>query len=80
MTMAKIEKPKSAKQRKGIPPKLDEPVKRPDRNLDKTPSNEIVNMNFKVPSELRKEFKQYALDEGISAVELFKRCFEEYKK
>jgi hypothetical protein len=80
MIMAKIQKPQTAKARKGTPPKLDEAPIRADRNLDKTPNQEIVNINFKVPSEFRKEFKQYALSEGLSGVELFRRCFEEYKK
>lgn len=78
--MAKITKPNSAKSRKGAPPKLEEPEKFADRNLSKPANQEYVNLNFKIPQELNKQFRQKALDEGLKLVELFTACFEEYKK
>ena len=77
---AKFAKPNSARGRKGAPPKLEEAPKAADRKLNKTPNTELVNLNFKVPAELSKEFRQLALDEGLKLVDLFRLCFEEYKK
>lgn len=75
MTMAKFKKP-TAKARKGAPPKLEEA----STNLSKQPSSASVNMNFKVPAEFAKEFKQVALDHDMKLVELLRASFEEYKK
>lgn len=80
MTMAKLPKPGSARSRKGAPPKMEEPAQNVDYNLSKPTSTELVNMNFKVSAELSKQFRQVALDENLKLVELFTRCFEEYKK
>ena len=74
--MAKIKKPNSAKTRKGAPPMLEEP----SQNLTKAASNDLKPLNFKVSTQLKKEFKQYALDHEITMVELFARAFEAYKK
>jgi len=78
--MAKFTKPGTAKSRKGAPPKLEETNHKADYNLAKPVSTELVNMNFKVSAELSKRFRQVALDENLKLVELFTRCFEEYKK
>lgn len=80
MNMAKnIKKPASAKSRKGAPPKLEEAPRTADRNLSKAPPQELVGLNFKVPAEFIKEFKQVALDENLKLVDLLKAMFEVYK-
>lgn len=75
MTMPKFNKT-TAKARKGAPPKLEEA----STNLSKQASSASVNMNFKVPAEFAKEFKQVALDQDMKLVELLRASFEEYKK
>jgi len=80
MVMANnIKKPASAKSRKGAPPKLEEAPTNADRNLSKAPPQALISMNFKVPAEFVKEFKQVALDENKKLVDLLKDMFEEYK-
>lgn len=73
--MAKIGKPNSAKKRKGAPPKEVET----SQNLTKVSNQDLVALNFKIPADLKKEFKRYAFDHDISMVELFMRSFENYK-
>jgi len=73
--MAKIAKPNSAKKRKGSPPKEENA----SRNLTKPTNQELKPLNFKVPAEFRKQYKQYALDHDITMVELLLRSFEYYK-
>jgi hypothetical protein len=78
--MAKIRKPTTAKDRKGPPPPFNEPVKTADRNLNKTPPNQLVNLSFKVSADFQKDFKQLALDESLKLVDLLKAAFENYKR
>ena len=49
-------------------------------NLEKKSPTQMVNMNFKVPYEYRKEFLQFALAHDISGVELLRRSFDGYRK
>jgi hypothetical protein len=48
-------------------------------NLGDIPER-IKPMSFKLPESFNKEFKQFALDQGISLTELLKRSFHHYKK
>lgn len=73
--MAKLERPKR-RVGKGAPP----PIEQPSQNLSKTPNQEVTTLNFRVPKDFKKEFKQYALDHDISMVDLVMKCFEYYKK
>lgn len=73
--MAKIQKPNSAKRRKGTPPKEEEA----SRNLTKPSNQELKPLNFKVAAEFKKDFKLYALEHDISMVELLQRAFKFYK-
>ena len=73
--MAKINPPKK-KGNKPAPEKFEEA----SQNLDKTPKEEPVPLNFKVPAEFKHDFKLYALEQGISMVKLLERCFNHYKQ
>ena len=73
--MAKIQKPNSAKKRKGTPPKEQEM----SRNLDKPTNQELKPLNFKISADFKKEFKQYAFDHDITMVQLLIKSFEYYK-
>lgn len=37
---------------------------------------ELESLNFKVPSRFKREFKGFAVDQGITMVELLKEGFE----
>jgi len=63
--MAKIPKPTGTK---GIP------VQVASNNTSK--SNEFVGLNFKVNSDLRREFKMYAAEVGMSMNALLKEMFD----
>jgi hypothetical protein len=46
-----------------------------------TPTEKLVDLNFKVPAEFRDEFKQLAWDVGrIKNVQLLQRAIEAYKR
>jgi hypothetical protein len=44
------------------------------------PSAELVPMQFRMPPDWVKEFKQAALDRGLKLNEMLKACFAEMKK
>ena len=71
--MSKIPKP-TRKNTKGVPPSVESSFQTTN-NLNKT---NIKPMSFKVPAEFQKAFKQKALDEDISMVELLVRMFDKY--
>lgn len=49
--------------------------------MDRTSSSsEAETLNFKVTSEFKKEFKGYAVSQGITMVELLKEGFELSKR
>jgi len=73
--MAKIQKPKK-KTTKGAPP----PESMPSQNLAKTDPKDLITMNFKVPSDFRKDYKQLALDLDISMVDILRQSFEQFKQ
>ena len=45
-----------------------------------TSSSETETLNFKVTREFKKEFKGYAVSQGITMVELLKEGFEHTKR
>jgi hypothetical protein len=70
--MAKITKPN----KKGVPPTS----KDSSKNLDKIASNELVDLNFKVSPEFKKEFQIYSLQNDFKTyVSFLKTCFQYYK-
>lgn len=76
--MAKLNSKKPTS-RKGLPPTIEEA----SNNLEvKAPAPVVVvkkDLNFKVASDFKTEFKTYASSRGISMVELLNKMFEEYK-
>lgn len=72
--MIKITAP--ARMRKGPPP-AEEAA---SVNLTKISDTDLVAINFKVPAEFRKTFKQYAAELGVSMTELLITAVEEYRK
>lgn len=71
--MAKIKNPPK-RSTKGNPPVES------GSNLDRKNSQDLVNLNFKMTLEFRREFKGYANDRDITIKELLQRCFEFYKE
>jgi hypothetical protein len=47
---------------------------------ERTPSENIEPLNFKVPAHFRREFKTYAAAHGMKLNELLQRTFEAYRK
>jgi hypothetical protein len=43
-------------------------------------SEKLGSLNFKVPVDFKKEFKGYAVHEGISMSDLLRKCFDLVKK
>lgn len=73
--MAKLQKPKP-RNRKGAVPTMEEA----SNNLGAASAETIKFMSFKVPESFNKEYKQFALDQGLSLTEVFKRSFHHYKE
>jgi HicB family len=69
--MAKVPPPKKPKSTKGAPP----PTVSTAGNLDKPEPVALVPLNFRVPSEFRKEFKIYAAQQGVPMNELVQKAF-----
>lgn len=74
--MAKIQAPEKKKSIKGAPL----PEITASTNLTKAAPGRMVHLNFTVPSEFRKEYKNYALERDLSMIELFYETFEFYKQ
>ena len=74
--MAKISTKKPTS-RKGLPPTIDEA----SNNLEVKQPQTVVkkDLNFKVASDFKTEFKTFAAKRGISMVDLLYQMFEEYK-
>ncbi|MFM2312726.1 MAG: hypothetical protein RLZZ04_2002 [Cyanobacteriota bacterium] len=64
--------PPNKKSAKGEPPKSSETRS----NLTKPEPARLVDLNFKVPAEFRKDFKIAAATHGIKQVELLQEIFE----
>lgn len=62
---------------KGIPikPTVDGPPQRGVRASD-----QLVDLNFKVPVEFRRRFKQLALDADLKNVQLLRRALDAYER
>ena len=86
--MAKLQK----RSKKGAVPSMDEAssilttpeiehVPSPTQTLI-TPSEpiDLKPMNFKVPPEFRREYKQFALDNDLKLVEVLKESFKAFKE
>jgi hypothetical protein len=69
--MAKVPPPTQPKSRKGAPP----PLEQIQGNLDKPEAASLKPLNFKVPEDFYKEFKTFAVQQGISMVELLQQAF-----
>ena len=50
------------------------------RQRGEVPSSELVPMQFRMPPEFVRTFKQAALDDGLKLNELLKASFEAYQK
>jgi len=72
--MSKISKPKSPK---GAPPTPSTPSR---ANLSQPDPNALANMNFKVSPDFHQEFKSYAINHGLSMLEVLEEGFELVKK
>jgi hypothetical protein len=67
--------PPPKKNAKGTPPARTETKK----NLEIPDSGTLKDLNFKVPEDFKREFKQLALDEGKKGKELLMDIFAYYK-
>lgn len=72
--MAKVPPPKRSA--KGTPPS---PVIAL-ANLDRPEPTALTPMNFKVPEEFHREFKLYAVQHGMSMVDLLQQAFQRFKQ
>lgn len=50
------------------------------RQRGEVPSSELVPLQFKMPPEFVKSFKQVALDNDFKLNELLKECFDAYQR
>ena len=72
--MAQIAPPKRSK--KGRPPLIEQTV----GNLEKPEPSSLKPLNFKVPAAFHREFKSYAVQHGISMLDLLREGFEAAKE
>lgn len=68
--------PPNKKSSKGEPPQSSETRS----NLTKPEPAKLVDLNFKVPAEFRKDFKIAAATHGIKQVELLHEIFESWSQ
>lgn len=86
--MADFKKIKKEKNRFGAIPEpelsgnLDAPETAPAASVRKSrnKTGRTEPLNFKVSEKLKQEFKQVALDKKLKLVELFEKCFIQYKE
>jgi hypothetical protein len=50
------------------------------KKLPMSESSETESLNFKVSAEFKREFKGYAVSQGVSMIELLREGFELVKK
>lgn len=74
--MATTVEPPPAKTTKGAPP----PPSQPSQNLAKPQSSAIVDLNFKVPAEFKREFDVFAAERSLKKKDLLRLMFEHYKR
>lgn len=78
--MSKIKINKPPRKSKGNPP----PENETTSNLDRPTTSEKENLNFKVPTEFKREFKAYCSENGVSMVwflmEAYKRVKDEFRR
>ena len=55
------------------------PIKRTP-NIEVRQQEELKPLNFKVPASFKKEYKQFALDNALSLVDILKLSFKKYKE
>lgn len=72
--MAQISPPKRSK--KGPPPLIEQTI----GNLEKPEPYSLKPLNFKVPASFHREFKSYAVQRGISMLDLLREGFEAVKE
>ena len=73
--MAKVPPPKKPKSAKGAPP----PTGKIVGNLEKAEPTALVPLNFRVPSEFRRDFKIEAARRDVQMNELVQMAFEALK-
>lgn len=83
--MAKISKPVSKIDNKGIPPKLDTKGAPPSfveqsHNLTKDEAAKRVIINFNATAEFRKELKIYATELGLTVTDLIMESIKLHKE
>jgi hypothetical protein len=69
----KVPPPKTKRE---APPSLEQTP----QNLEKTPPLETETLNFKVTSELKREYKGYAVSRGMTMVELLQQSYQLFKE
>ena len=52
------------------------PDGKPKKKAASATTVELETLNFKVPANFKKEFKGYAVSQGVSMIELLKEGFE----
>jgi hypothetical protein len=72
--MAQILPPKRSK--KGTPPPIEQTV----GNLEKPEPTSLKPLNFKVPAAFHREFKSYAVQHGMSMLDLLREGFQAVKE
>lgn len=55
-------------------------IQRKSQDKSSSPSVDTETLNFRVTTEFKKEFKGYAVSQGITMVELLKEGFELSKR
>ena len=70
--------PPKKRNTKGAPP-TDESTAIVGNNLHKPESGSLAPMNFKVDPEFQREFKTFAVMNGMKMVDLLKASFDFYK-
>ena len=76
--MAKINEKPPRKNRKGTPPSSEDT----SNNLTNLPTKEVgkrKDLNFKVPSDFKKEFKNFATNNDLTMHDLLIKMFHFYK-
>jgi hypothetical protein len=72
--MAQISPPRRSK--KGAPP----PIEKTIGNLEKPEPASLKPLNFKVPAAFHREFKSYAVQHGMSMLDLLREGFQAVKE
>lgn len=78
--MAEVKQTPPKRSKKGAPPSPNHAPNNLQRPEATPEAGQVATMNFRVDEEFKREFKTYAVQEGMTMSDLLQRAFREYRR